>query len=353
MEAADRRIENWAHREIEAQWRGARGGDLIALRGDVSTRRFWRVAIDDASAALATAIVIDLGPEDLPRYARELRLYPEPLLEPPWINLHRFLSAAGVPVPALYRWSLNDRLLMIEDVGSLSLFEAARAYPGKAADLYREAVRELMRFHLDGTASESHQCLAFQVAYDERLFAWEMRRFAELGLATVAPGANAGHIEPDLARLAREIGALPRVFSHRDFHGNNIFLQGTIAAPTLRIIDFQDALMAPAAQDLAVLLTTRDTAELISPAAEARLLDFYFSGLIRRGVATMDRSAFLKTYSMCVLQHALKCIGLFVSLERDGKLEYAVYIPPALAQARRMLARLAPDFPHLQKAFGV
>jgi aminoglycoside/choline kinase family phosphotransferase len=353
MKAGDRRIENWAHHAIEAKWRGARGGDLIALRGDVSTRRFWRVAIDDASSAPASAIVIDLGPEDHPRYARELKMYPRPLLEPPWINLHRFLSAVSVPVPALYQRSSSDRLLMVEDIGSRSLFDAARAHPAKAADLYREAVRELMRFHLDATASPDHECLAFQVAYDERLFAWEMHRFAEFGLATVAPGADANEIEPDLARLARELGALPRVFSHRDFHGNNIFLQRTIAAPTMRIIDFQDALMAPAAQDLAVLLTTRDTAELISPSAEGRLLDFYFSTLIRRGVATMARDDFLKSYALCVLQHALKCIGLFVSLEREGKLEYAAYTPHALSQARRMLARLAPDFPHLQRALGV
>ncbi len=43
--------------------------------------------------------------------------------------------------------------------------------------------------------------------------------------------------------------------------------------------------MAPAAQDLAVLLTTRDTGDLISPAMEERLLDFYFTGLLRRGIA--------------------------------------------------------------------
>jgi aminoglycoside/choline kinase family phosphotransferase len=243
-------------------------------------------------------------------------------------------------------------MLMVEDLGSLSLFDAARANPAKAADLYRDAVRELMRFHIDGTASANRKCLAFRVAYDERLFAWEMRRFVELGLAAVAPGADALALEADLTSLAHQLGKLARVFSHRDFHGNNLFLQGAIASPTIRVIDFQDALMAPAAQDLAVLLTTRDTGELISPALEQRLLDFYFTGLIRRGVATMSRDDFLQSYSRCVLQHALKCIGLFVFLEREGKRGYAAYIPHAIAQARRMLARLAPDFPHLRRAFG-
>jgi aminoglycoside/choline kinase family phosphotransferase len=241
---------------------------------------------------------------------------------------------------------------MVEDLGSLSLFAAARSNPAKAADLYREAVRALMSFHIEGTASTNPKCLAFQVAYDERLFAWEIQRFVDAGLAAVAPGADARALQAELATLARELGALPRVFSHRDFHGNNLFLQGAIASPKIRIIDFQDALMAPAAQDLAVLITTRDTGELISPAIEERLLDFYFAGLMRRGLTTMSRDDLIKSYSMCVLQHALKCIGLFVSLEREGKPEYAAYTPHAISQARRMLARLAPDFPNLRQAFG-
>ncbi len=352
MEANDRRIANWTRRAIEAKWHGANVGQLVPLRGDVSTRRFWRVAIRDASDAPASAIAIDLGPEDLPLYARALELYPRPLPEPPWINLHWFLTSLGAPVPALYDWSTPDRMLLVEDVGSLPLFDAARANPAKAADLYREAVRELMRFHIDGSANANRECLAFQVAYEDRLFTWEMRRFIEFGLDAVAPGTDTRAIETDVASLARELGKLPRVFSHRDFHGNNIFLQGDLASPAIRIIDFQDALMAPAAQDLAVLLTTRDTSDLISPAMEERLLDFYFTGLLRRGIETMSRDAFLKSYAMCVLQHALKCIGLFVFLDREGKHEYAAYIPYALAQARRMLARLGADFPNLQKALS-
>jgi aminoglycoside/choline kinase family phosphotransferase len=347
---ADDRIARWAGGAVEEKWPGAAIREMVALRGDVSTRQFWRIALTDTSGAPATAIAVDLGPEDLPLYARALAMYPKPLPEPPWINLQRFLSALGAPVPTLYRWSRHDRMLIVEDVGALSLFDGARSHPGKTADLYREAVRELMRFHLDATASADRECVAFQVAYDQRLFAFEMRRFVEFGLGAVKLGTDARLIESDLASLAQQLGALPRVFSHRDFHGNNIFIQGAIAAPTLRIIDFQDALMAPAAQDLAVLLTTRDTDDLIPPPVEERLLDFYFAGLIRRSVATLTRAEFLHSYAICVLQHALKCIGLFVFLQREGKSGYAAYIPHAVSQARRMLARLAPQFPDLRQA---
>jgi len=349
METVERRVEKWAARTVASVWPGAKEIEIAALKGDASTRHFFRIMIAPVSSkAPSSAIVVDLGPQDLPLYARELKLYP-PLQEPPWINLHRFLSTLGAPVPSLYQWSSSDRLLMVEDVGSLSLFEAAHANPSKAADLYRDAVRELMRFHIDGTAKADSNCVAFQIAYDERLFGWEMRRFLEFGLATIAPDANALAIEPEIGIVARELGSLPRVFSHRDFYGNNLFVQDE---GQIRIIDFQDALMAPRAQDLAVLLTTRDTASIVSPALEERLLDFYFTGLIRRGVADLNREHFLRSYRLCVLQHALKCIGLFVFLDREGKQGYEVFIPHAISQARRMLDPISGDFPHLRKVFA-
>ena len=110
--------------------------------------------------------------------------------------------------------------------------------------------------------------------------------------------------------------------------------------------------MAPAAQDLAVLMTTRDTCAVISPALENRLRDFYFTGTMRRGVAQLSREEFQRSYHLCVLQHALKCIGAFSFLEREGKTGYAQYIPFAISQARRMLGHLDGDFPQLRQAFG-
>ncbi|HJU27713.1 MAG TPA: phosphotransferase, partial [Candidatus Binataceae bacterium] len=239
------------------QWSGARAAAIKPLKGDASTRRFWRVAIetdDDAPQAPETAIAIDLGPDDLPLYARVLKLAPEPLPEPPWINVHRFMLSIGAPVPTLYRFDRTARMMLVEDVGETPLFTAASA--GKTADLYRLAADELLRLHLEGTARLDPGCIAARIAYDERLFRWELDQFAELGVAQVAPAASRDAIAPELDALASRLGGVSRVLSHRDYHGNNLFVQhAPDGAPRLRMIDFQDALMAPAGQDLAVLLT--------------------------------------------------------------------------------------------------
>jgi len=334
---------------LARRWPGARAERIVALRGDASTRRFWRVFVESSDAAAPrTAIAVDLGPDDLPLYARTLKLLPEPLSEPPWVNVHRFLASIGVAVPELYSAPPGARLLLVEDVGDVALFEAARQEPSRAGELYRLALDELMLFHAKGTQRPDPRCIAFRVAYDERLFAWEMEQFVECGMATAAPDANPTTIRPELRELAARLGCLPRVLSHRDFHGQNLFVQ---KGSVIRVLDFQDALMAPAAQDLAVLLTTRDTATIITPALESDLLSYYLDGMKRCGAEMPGTAEFLESYRLCVLQHALKAIGRFTWLERTGKSGYLAHLPHCLEQARRMLAERS-DFPHLQSALA-
>ncbi len=110
--------------------------------------------------------------------------------------------------------------------------------------------------------------------------------------------------------------------------------------------------MAPAAQDLAVLLTTRDTDDLVTPEIERRILDFYYAGWSRRSAVTLAPNDFIASYRLCVLQHALKMIGRFEMFERSGKTGYAVFIPHLLAQARRILAEMRTEFSQLCTALG-
>jgi aminoglycoside/choline kinase family phosphotransferase len=344
-------FEDWAADAIARRWPGARVEGINALRGDLSTRRFWRARISSASnsGAPSTAIVVDLGPEDLPRYIRALNLMPDAPTEPPWINVHRFFCSIGVPVPALYAAAPERRALLVEDVGELSLAEAARQPNADVAELFRGATTELLRIHVEGSAAIDDRCVARQIEYDGRLFEWELKEFRETGLAAVAPGASEQSIAPELKSLSERLNSYPRVLSHRDYHGQNLYLDGSAR---IRVIDFQDALMAPAAQDLAVLLTTRDTGEVVTPAIEQRILDFYYTGLVRREAAKIPADEFVASYRLCVLQHALKMIGRFEVFERGGKRGYAAYIPHARAQAIRMMNELHDMFPKLLAALA-
>jgi aminoglycoside/choline kinase family phosphotransferase len=314
-------------------------------------------ATQPASAAIPppSAIVIDLGPDDLPAYLRALKLVSAPPAEPPFLNVQRFLKSIGAAVPEIYAADPKHRMLLVEDVGEMSLFQATLNGVVRPAALYRIAVDELLLIHVEGTRRLGPGCIAATIEYDERLFRWEMEDFLTMGAATVAPGTEMKLLAPELDDLAARLGGVPRVLSHRDYHGHNLFLQNDRTRLRIRVIDFQDALLAPAAQDLAVLLTTRDTGRVIGPDAERRLLDYYIAGLARRGAPCPDADEFVNSYYLCVLQHALKVIGRFNALERQGKSGYAAFIPHAAAQARRMLATLPAkhDFPRLRGAFDV
>ena len=362
-------LARWLDDALAGRWPGARAASVAMLKGDASNRRFWRVALDapplrggaSSEAHPASAIAIDLGPDDLPAYVRTLNLISRPTDEPPFLNVQRFLKSIGSAVPEIYAADLKRRMLLVEDVGETSLFQAALEEVAKPATLYRSAVDELLLIHTEGTRRLGHECIAASIAYDERLFRWEMDDFIATGSASVVPGTDLGALAPELDDLAARLGGLARVLSHRDYHGHNLFVQNEHTGMRIRVIDFQDALLAPAAQDLAVLLTTRDTSRVIDPDAERRLLDYYIAGLARRGVACPDAGAFLTSYYLCVLQHALKVIGRFNALEHQGKRGYAAFIPFAVAQTRRMLGLLAmtpvkeskSDFPRLREAFGV
>jgi N-acetylmuramate 1-kinase len=343
----------WAERAVAGQWPGARLERLSALKGDASTRRFWRGFIDRSSnvAAPASVIAIDLGPDDLPLYVRAMKLAPQPLTEPPFLSVHRLMERIGVAVPALYAAAPTERKLLVEDVGDLSLYEAGKADPTRTPELYRLAVDELLKLHRHHAAILDRDCIAYSIAYDRRLFRWETEQFVEYGIAAIAPGAESVALGPELDRLAELLGALPRVLSHRDYHYQNLFIQRLDGIARIRVIDFQDALMAPAAQDLAVLLTTRDTGTFISPALESELLDYYFTSAVQQGAAALDRAGFVQSYRWCVLQHALKVIGRFVFLEHSGKSGYKAYLPATVGQARRML-EAGDDFPVLRKVLS-
>jgi N-acetylmuramate 1-kinase len=341
--------EAWIVATVARLWPDGGVARITALKGDASARRFWRVSLDAGQQAPASAIAIDLGPDDLPLYARALKLVPKPLPEPPWLNVHRFLARIGAAVPAIYAADAAARMLLVEDVGSTPLFEAAMH--GDAGDLYRLAIDQLLIFHIRGTAKLDEDCIGSKIAYDGRLFRWELEQFLEAGLGEIAPDSSRSAIARELDELAERLDRFPRVFSHRDYHGHNLFLQyGEQAEPRLRVIDFQDALMAPAAQDLAVLLTTRDAARVITPTIERRILDYYYAALIRRDAPQLPFEEFRESYRLCVLQHALKVIGRFIVLEHQGKSGYREYIPYAMAQARRML--LPGEFPNLYRVLA-
>jgi N-acetylmuramate 1-kinase len=330
---------------------------IVPLAGDASTRRYVRVRLR-GSQAPATAVVMILADSGQSISSDELAIFPTPPRELPFVNVHRFLDRLGVSLPEIYFDASDRGFLVLEDIGDYTLWDTIQDLdPARIAVLYRLAIDQLLTIVLEGTRRRDDSCIAFQQAFDERLFLWEFEHFIEFGLEkrlpVPLPPAELAELRRQFGAIAARLGAEPRYLAHRDFHSWNLFVQGG----RIRVIDFQDALLAPATYDLATLIGDRDTLLKIGP-LEDELLDYYHSQWHRRGGPTWDSEAMRAQYFACALQKAFKVVGRFHYLNSvKGKPAYLRYLPSTLRQIRRLLARdpvltavqeiLAPHFPEL------
>src|SRR5439155_1739787 len=160
-----------------------------------------------------------------------------------------------------------------------------------------------------GIALSSDELAVLPDAPSELPYVNVHRFLARLGVAI--PGRELDELRVHFQRLSSFLDAQPRVLNHRDFHAWNLHVQDG----RIRVIDFQDALLAPAPYDLATLLGDRDTPTLIRPALEQRLLDAYASAWAARGGAPWSRQQLWDVYVACALQKAFKVVGRFHYLD--------------------------------------
>jgi aminoglycoside/choline kinase family phosphotransferase len=307
------------------------------LAGDASTRRYVRLRLA-GGAAPATAVVMLLPPDA--HVSPEVGGGGGGERELSFVNVARYFGASGLPVPAVYHDASPGAhgLLLLEDIGDTTLFAAVKASPADAAPLFEQAVDLLVALQALGARAPDPRCYAFGRRFDRALAYAELEHFVEHGIETRRGRA----LEPgERARLLAALEPVcepfetPNVLSHRDYMAWNLHVQDG----RLRMIDFQDALLAPDAFDLSQLLTDRTTITLVSPALEEALVARFLAGRAAQGMP-LD-GGFMRRYRLCALQHALKVIGRFHFLDRvRGKPGYLAYLPSVYVVAQRMLAAL-------------
>ena len=339
--------ETVAEKVVEVFGAGARMTGLEALAGDASSRRYFRAGIE-APEGPGSAIVMSWNDSGLPISSEELAVFEKPPEELPFLNVHRFLKAAGVRVPAIYGHWEGQGLMLLEDLGDVCLWDRVRDAPeAEVIRCYRKAVDELLVLQVGGTRARNDQCVAFRQAFDERLYLWEFAHFIEYGLE----GGDQGSLPQTERRIlnkafegiAEHLSAQARVLNHRDYHSWNLMVQDN----SVVVIDFQDALLAPSQYDLASLLNDRETDQVVTPAIEEQLVDYYLERTEDWGEPRPDRDEFRETYLKAALQRDFKVVGRFRYLELvKGKPGYKRYIAPTLRRIGRNLRR-APGLEQL------
>jgi aminoglycoside/choline kinase family phosphotransferase len=341
-------------RQVAAKIREIFGADssLIAvtpLAGDASSRRYYRAQLSSGEPHSLIVMELPAG-SALPLSSEELAIFKDGPKELPFLNVHRFLSAIGVNVPRIFGAWEKDRILLLEDLGDTALWDRVQGLSDdEIIGWYQKAVDELLKIQLRGTAQRDDSCIAFQQRFDLKLYLWEFEHFIEWGLEK-RPGANVDAnlteaLRKSFGAIAERLDRQPPCLNHRDYHSWNLMIHDA----AVRVIDFQDALLAPAQYDLASLLNDRITDCVIRPPLEERLVGYYVERRAELENRKISADEFWEIYRLSGIQRDLKVIGRFYYLDLvKGKAGYMKFVPPTARRLERNLAQVAETRPVLE-----
>jgi len=314
---------------------------VTPLAGDASARTYSRLTWE-INGNCKTAVLMMFDPSDS-QAAEASSADAENSAELPFVNIQKHLKQCKIPVPDLFDSNVSEGWLLLEDLGDLTLLEAIRSADEDTIERhYRRAIDILLCMHdRDESAHMASGCMAYRRAFDEALWMWEFDHFIEYGIE-----ARLGHALTETAKkeirayfseISFRLSRLPRVLTHRDYHSRNLMVQDE---NRLRVLDFQDALMAPRQYDLASLL--RDSYTDLPEAMVERLIAYYCKGHSQSRGSTVSVAAFLDIFDLVSLHRNLKAAGRFIYLDRvKHNDKFLVSVPLTLSKARRTLQRSA------------
>jgi aminoglycoside/choline kinase family phosphotransferase len=319
---------------LESRLRGVcRASGLEPLRIEwlpaaLSLRRFAR--IHTASGATRTAIARIEMPED--PAGRPAGAAPEPPHEP----IRALYERAGLPVPRRLGGDPAQGIDLLEDVGVLSLHDAAQVLAADArVALYRDACALVPRIQAIAPAPS---VAAFTRRLDAPLFAYKADLVARHGLAARgrdATPAEAAVVREAFAWIAEQMAAAPQRLAHRDFQSANLYVRdGAPRDARIWMIDLQGAFLAPPEYDLVCLL--RDSYVDLSEDEIAA-----HCAAVRRALPDApDAETFARRFDLLTLTRKGKDHARFLYAARErGDERFLRYAPATVRALRGAAAR--------------
>ncbi|MGA2993829.1 tRNA (adenosine(37)-N6)-threonylcarbamoyltransferase complex ATPase subunit type 1 TsaE [Bradyrhizobium sp.] len=310
------------------------------MAGDASTRSYARLFRNDTAVILMNSPRRPDGPAIYygKSYSAAVHLAED---VKPFVAIANGLREHGISAPAIHYADLDAGFLITEDFGVQGFIEGEPPHP--IAERYEAAVDMLAALHWKKPPDVLP--LAPQITYTIPPFDVDAMMI-EIGLMLEWYLPDRGAAPPSTARdefvtqwrgLLGKTAAMPRTWVLRDFHSPNlIWLDGRSGIAKVGVIDFQDAVLGPAAYDLVSLL--QDARIDVPEQLELTLLTRYIKA---RHAAdhTFDPAGFAESYAIMSAQRNTRLLGTFARLNRrDGKPQYLRHQPRIWTYLRRSLA---------------
>jgi len=310
------------------------------MPGDASIRSYARLIRDDGVVILMNSPRRPDGPAtyDGNTYSAAVHLAED---VKPFVAIDNGLRGRGLSAPSIHHADLDAGFLITEDFGSEGFIEGDPPQP--IAERYEAAVDVLVALHREPLPEVLP--LAPQITYAIPTFDIDAM-LIEIGLMLEwylpdrgAEPANERRAEFVTAwrDLLGKAAAMPKTWVMRDFHSPNLIWLGERSGISkVGIIDFQDAVLGPAAYDLVSLL--QDARIDVPEALELALLTRYIKA---RHAAddSFDPAGFAEIYAIMSAQRNTRLLGTFARLNRrDGKPQYLRHQPRIWTYLSRSLA---------------
>jgi aminoglycoside/choline kinase family phosphotransferase len=300
-------------------------GDITAMPGGASTRRYFRVERSGGGSAVAMFVPDDAKPEEIGKDGARARW--------PFLEVRDLLDSRGVDVPVVYAEDCATGWIVLEDLGDDTLANFLLRAPEKKPELYTRAIEDLAHAQ-QRLADLPEGSIVRTRAFDEDLLRWEIDHFREWGLEArglVLSAEQRDQLDGIAARLARKIAAWPRGFVHRDYQSRNLMVRPT---EKLCWIDFQDALMGPRIYDVVALLSD-SYQEFDRAFVQGRLAEF------ARALRLPSVEGLETEFDTMTVQRKLKDAGRFVFIDRVKKNpSFLKFVVPTIHKVKASLARL-------------
>jgi len=313
------------------------------LAGDASSRSYERLITESSEFILMNSPRRPDGPpvKDGKPYSAIAHLAEDIT---PFLAMAKGLRSRGFSAPEIFAADIADGFIVLEDLGRDSIVTGNPPAPVRAR--YEAAMHVLIALHkqiltdllpvaphvnyrlpaydMDAFLIEAELLLDWYLPFRHKLVSEDARtEFTTLWRSALRPATD-----------ALETWVL------RDYHSPNLlWLPDRRGIACLGVLDFQDAVLGPAAYDLASLL--QDARIDIPETWETELLRVY---LRARNIddQNFDTDHFTLLYSTMAAQRATKILGIFARLNRrDHKPQYLRHLPRVWNYLQRSLGHPA------------
>jgi aminoglycoside/choline kinase family phosphotransferase len=294
---------------------------VYSLAGDASNRRYYRVVLDQQSWVLMRWDAFDVE-----NY--------------PFLSVLNHFAKAGVHVPDVIAMDPHQGLVLLEDLGDLTLerkFWENQSHEA-SMDFYKMAVDEIVQIHHKATATPGH-CTAFNIKFDTEKFLWEMNYGKDNLIEGVLKYKLNPHAALELQKVFTDICSRldqePKKIAHRDYHSRNLMIK----LNAMKVIDFQDARLGPIQYDLVSLF--KDSYVNMNDEMALSLMDYYLDSSKEFLPKSFSRAQFDEIYELQSIQRCFKACGSFASffnLKDDRR--YLKYLEGTLVRVVKSLKEL-------------